>query len=183
LLRTIIDEIDESDIDVPNDLLHIFEEGAFLIDELKRDAADSHSVETADGDRVTIEKGRVQCRAFPFVVMTSSSEREFPAPFLRRCIQLEMLRPNVDRLTEIVEQKLRAVDSAAYDRHANTIKEIIRAFDELGKERDLAVDQLLQVVLLRMKDIDPFEGVRPLCLKEHGKLINALWKSLRDGQG
>lgn len=179
----LIDEIDKSDIDLPNDLLHIFEEGAFGIDELKRDGADSHSVETADGERVTIANGQVQCQAFPFVVMTSNSEREFPAPFLRRCIQLDMQRPDRARLTEIVEHKLRDLDSEAYTRNADTIAEIIEAFDELGKERDLAVDQLLQVILLRMKDVDPFEGVKPLSLKAHGKLIGALWKSLRDPQG
>jgi len=34
--RAVIDEIDKSDIDLPNDLLHIFEEGEFEIPELKR---------------------------------------------------------------------------------------------------------------------------------------------------
>ena len=32
----LIDEIDKSDIDLPNDLLHIFEEGFFEIPELER---------------------------------------------------------------------------------------------------------------------------------------------------
>ena len=36
----LIDEIDKSDIDLPNDLLHIFEEGEFLIPELQRIAQD-----------------------------------------------------------------------------------------------------------------------------------------------
>ena len=32
----LIDEIDKSDIDLPNDLLHVFEEGAYEIPELVR---------------------------------------------------------------------------------------------------------------------------------------------------
>jgi MoxR-like ATPase len=32
----LIDEIDKSDIDLPNDLLHVFEEQEFLVDEVKR---------------------------------------------------------------------------------------------------------------------------------------------------
>lgn len=175
----LIDEIDKSDIDLPNDLLHIFEEGAFEIEELKRDRVPEHRIQTADGAHARIAGGRVQCRAFPFVVMTSNSERDFPAPFLRRCIQLEMHRPDRARLTQIVRRKLQHLDPAAFQRHEDTIGEIITAFVKAGETRDLATDQLLQVILLRMKDIDPFEGVKPLAIRD-GTLIDALWKSLRD---
>ncbi len=154
--------------------MHIFEEGLFEVDELKRDAADSHNISSALGERVTVRGGRVECRAFPFVVMTSNSEREFPAPFLRRCIQLEMHRPDVTRLTEIVHRKLEVLDPKAFASHRDSIEEIINAFDQAGKERDLAVDQLLQVILLRMKDIDPFEGVKPLQLEQHRPLMRSL---------
>ena len=209
----LIDEIDKSDIDLPNDLLHIFEDGAFEIEELKRDGAPSHRIATADplpappADRdpdpgaapgpgrlcVSVEHGRVQCRAFPFVVMTSNSEREFPAPFKRRCIQLTMQRPSRKRLAEIVERKLRHLDPPAYQQDQRTIDAIIDAFEETGRERDLAVDQLLQVVYLRMKQVDPFEGEPPPPARrtadledlpaERRKLIDALWKSLREGPG
>ena len=35
-------------------------------------------------------RGRVRCRAFPFVVLTSNGEREFPPAFLRRCVRLKL---------------------------------------------------------------------------------------------
>lgn len=77
----LIDEVDKSDIDLPNDLLDVFEEGGFEIPELAR-AADTHetvSIRTADaGQDVTVCRGMVRCRAFPFVVLTSNGEREFP---------------------------------------------------------------------------------------------------------
>lgn len=71
----LIDEIDKSDIDLPNDLLHVFEEGQFEIPELLRIAEKLETVEvrtaykdkTADAYKVTIKQGRIQCSAFPFV--------------------------------------------------------------------------------------------------------------------
>lgn len=79
----LIDELDKSDIDLPNDLLHVFEEGEFPIPELQR-LTDRDRVElTEPGDagstrRVAIDQGVVRCREFPIVVMTSNDERDFP---------------------------------------------------------------------------------------------------------
>jgi MoxR-like ATPase len=177
----LIDEIDKSDVDLPNDLLHIFEEGHFDIDELKRDKADRHWLETEDGEhRVEVMKGRVSCGTFPFVVMTSNAEREFPPAFLRRCIQLDMYRPDEVKLRRIVEVRLQEEDPEAFSRHADLINEIVHAFHSAASEKDLATDQLLNVVLLVMKGIDPFEGIQPLDEHDKDSLIGALWKSLRD---
>lgn len=54
----LIDEIDKSDIDLPNDLLHIFEEGEFEIPELVRIAGRLEQVEvrTAYGDETEIQR-------------------------------------------------------------------------------------------------------------------------------
>jgi len=60
------------------------------------------------------------------------------------------------------------------------IDEIVHAFHSAASEKDLATDQLLNVVLLVMKGIDPFEGIRPLDEHDKDSLIAALWKSLRD---
>ncbi|MFM6814789.1 MAG: AAA family ATPase, partial [Dolichospermum sp.] len=46
----LIDEIDKSDIDLPNDLLHIFEEGEFEIPELRRIADKIAQVEVQTAD-------------------------------------------------------------------------------------------------------------------------------------
>jgi MoxR-like ATPase len=75
-----------ADVDLPNDLLDIFEEGEYVIPELARVAATQESVKvTADDDSpAVIRKGRVRCEEFPLVIITSNGEREFPAPFMRR---------------------------------------------------------------------------------------------------
>ncbi|MGD1225650.1 hypothetical protein AB9Q10_45360, partial [Streptomyces krungchingensis] len=86
-----IDEIDKSDLDLPNDLLNILEEGEYEIPELVRAARHTPAAEVmiaGTDDRVPVLRGRVRCRAFPFVVLTSNGEREFPPVFLRRCVRL-----------------------------------------------------------------------------------------------
>ena len=94
----LIDEIDKSDLQLPNELLHLFEEGGYEIPQLRREArhpsASPAEVDTDDpGERAVIRAGRVQCRAFPIVVMTSNKERDFPPAFHRRCIRVEMPSP------------------------------------------------------------------------------------------
>ncbi|MDN3297025.1 MoxR family ATPase [Streptomyces ficellus] len=103
----LIDELDKSDIDLPNDLLNVLEEGEFRIPELQR-IADRPGQRTVhvldeDGRRVPVTDGRVTCHAFPFVVMTSNGERDFPAPLLRRCIHLRLEPPRDERLAALVQ--------------------------------------------------------------------------------
>lgn len=141
----LIDEIDKSDVDLPNDLLHAFEEGSFAIRELER-IADRHprvEVLTDDGqERVTIHKGEVRCRAFPFVLLTSNGERELPPAFLRRCLRLDIPVPEEDRLRSILRAHLENVD-------LNRVEELLSDF--LRRRNDgqmLATDQLLNAVFL-----------------------------------
>jgi MoxR-like ATPase len=105
----LIDELDKSDVDLPNDLLDLLEEGGFEIPELGR-LADRHETfdirPSDEGSHCTIKAGRVQCLAFPIVLMTSNGERGFPPPFLRRCIRLDVKKPDAAKLDRIVEQHL-----------------------------------------------------------------------------
>ncbi|MBT3153809.1 AAA family ATPase [Streptomyces sp. CHD11] len=103
----LVDELDKSDIDLPNDLLHVLENGSYEVPELVRDAADSARVHTSDpGSRADVLGGRVECREFPVVVITSNGEREFPAAFRRRCLPLEMRTPTREQLLAMVEGHL-----------------------------------------------------------------------------
>ncbi|HVB24715.1 MAG TPA: MoxR family ATPase [Ktedonobacteraceae bacterium] len=147
----LIDEIDKSDIDLPNDLLNIFEEGEFEIPELRRLAKDTRSVEIyfdkRNNFKVPIPEGLVRCHAFPFVILTSNGEREFPPAFLRRCIRLEIAPPDRARLLKIIEAHLGSYVSPV----AN---ELVEYFIEEGKKGYLAVDQLLNVVYLASRGVD-----------------------------
>jgi MoxR-like ATPase len=172
----LMDEIDKSDIDLPNDLLHIFEEGEFEIPELARLPKEQESVEILPHDAeedtpgISIQRGRVRCTYFPLVVMTSNGEREFPPAFLRRCLQLDMQLPNQDKLARIVRAHLEMKPE-----YEKKVSKLIEAFlDRRDKQKDeLAADQLLNAVYLALKDIDP-EHSYP----DKEALVETLWKSL-----
>ncbi|MEV7614988.1 MoxR family ATPase [Streptomyces sp. NPDC089799] len=139
----LIDELDKSDIDLPNDLLNVLEEGEFALPELERVADREPEVEvlTDDGDRVTVRDGRVRCRAFPFIILTSNGEREFPAALLRRCIQLKLGQPGEKRLATMVRAHLG-------DEAARLGAELINEFLSRSRTELLAADQLLNAIYL-----------------------------------
>ena len=94
----LIDEIDKSDLDLANDLLNVMEEGRYEIPELRRLGKGAIEVRDYDGGRVSIRNGSIESGQFPFVVMTSNGECEFPPAFLRRCIRLTIKPPDKDEL-------------------------------------------------------------------------------------
>lgn len=149
----LVDEIDKCDIDLPGDLLTVFEEGAFEVPELARIAAQDAAplIGTADGPEPSalLEGGRARCSAFPVVVLTSNGEREFPPPFLRRCIRLHIAPPGRDRLEEIVRKRL------AIDPSADPASGLIDDFLGRRETGDLATDQLLNAIQLRLSGAWP----------------------------
>jgi MoxR-like ATPase len=148
----LIDEIDKSDIDLPNDLLTIFETGSYEIIELARRAANTASVMTADSakSRAEVRDGTVTCREFPLVIMTSNGEREFPPAFLRRCLTLSLKQPATkDELSKIVSEHLRGVvGSGGNGDLPPQAQEIISHFFARRSSGLLANDQLLNAIFL-----------------------------------
>jgi MoxR-like ATPase len=140
----LIDEIDKSDVDLPNDLLNLFEYPAYTVHELARiaDRAPDVAVMTDDAeDRVSLHHGQVLCQAFPFVVLTSNGEREFPPAFMRRCLRLDLQVPSPEQLAGIVASHL-GPDLAAEG------QDLLDEFVARRGEGDLAADQLLNAVYL-----------------------------------
>ncbi len=185
----LVDEIDKSDIDLPNNLLHIFEEGEFPIPELERlpeervqvlpcDAPDGATLATHG---LWIEHGRVRCDAFPLVVMTSNAEREFPPAFLRRCLKLDMALPSAKELKEIVKVHLfgpESADRTPLDEDLEVrIDGLIGDFLERRDQgnQDLAADQLLNAIYMVLRDTDPER--RP---ENRKTLMEMLWRPLSE---
>ena len=158
----LIDEIDKCDINLPNDLLELFEEGRYEIPELVRCKDDDDQkevlVRTADKDiSATIREGQILCREFPIIIMTSNGERDVPPAFLRRCIRVRMPDPReIGTLTDIVEAHLKKENSDNPEHWENMqgeIKEIINSFlSKSKKNKDVATDQLLNVIYLLTRD-------------------------------
>ncbi|MFE8959314.1 AAA family ATPase [Streptomyces iakyrus] len=164
----LIDELDKSDIDLPNDLLNIIEEGEFDIPELVRIASREPEAEvlTADpGATARVTGGRIRCRAFPLILITSNGEKEFPPALLRRCLRLELPPPDLEQLAAMV--------AARFGRRAGDRgQELVRLFvARSAREGGMSADQLLNSVHLATSDL--FES------DEHWeRLVDALWRSL-----
>lgn len=171
----LIDEIDKSDINLPNDLLNLFEEGEYEIPELKRwtekNPGKPVSVFTWDKNLPPVElnSGIVGCNAFPIVVMTSNGERDFPPAFKRRCIRINMPNPGINNLKSIVKSHM---GDEYFDQSSDRIGQLITDF--LNK-KDLATDQLLNVVYMLTG------GAESTLDRE--SLKGLLFKSLNDTEG
>ena len=156
----LIDEIDKSDINLPNDLLHLFEDGKYEIPELVRWADKSQRIDNNDnnqpqpvkvrtedmGIKASIIRGRVHCSSFPIVIMTSNGERDFPPAFVRRCLRIRMPDPNTAALKTIINAHFQ--DDKQSEHLKKTTEELIEAFLE-KEEQERATDQLLNAIYIR----------------------------------
>lgn len=171
----LIDEIDKSDIDLPNDLLHVLEEGRYEIPELTRISAKQPDVAVLPSDsdkRVAVNQGRVACAAFPIVILTSNGEREFPGPFLRRCVRLTIPEHDDVKLAGIVDEYFAGADALSPTKR----DALIRKFLERRNAGDLATDQLLNAIYLarhgfRLEDSTKLREI----------LSESVWKHLGGG--
>ncbi len=93
----LIDEIDKADPDVPNNLLTVLGNLAFPVEPLGRS---------------------VTCETAPLLVITTNEEREMPAAFLRRCIELVIAFPDTAQLEAIARAHFPAYDRASIARLA-----------------------------------------------------------------
>jgi MoxR-like ATPase len=182
----LIDEIDKGDLSLANELLHLFEEGKYPIPELQRaDAAAERRrrrqgaggeaaseaggsteaerwIDTWDEDdkgtpiQARFPGGVVQCHAFPFVVMTSNGERDFPAAFNRRCLRVAM--PDFSRDEESLKKILYGQWGG---KELKRLDEALFAFQEKSEEAqcqyddNLALDQLLNFAHILEQDDKP----------------------------
>ncbi|MFG2353154.1 AAA family ATPase [Streptomyces sp. NPDC048521] len=164
----LVDELDKGDVDLPNDLLTVFEEGEFEIPELARLPEQEGTIEvlTADPRRtVPVSRGRLRCSQFPVVVITSNGEREFPPAFLRRCVRLDLPEPDEARLRDIVRAHL---GDAALD----GVEDLLRAFLDRRARGELATDQLLNAVFLRKGGVElPADGLLTAVLHRLGGTV------------
>ena len=179
----LIDEIDKSDLNLPNDLLNLFEEGEFEIRELVRrkrrrgDLANSDSpvmVRTADKDmEAPVINGRVQCCEFPIVIMTSNGERDFPPAFYRRCLRVQMPDVTSESLMPIVRSHFDKADQSGWTKTESNLTEVIGQFLDKGNKADRATDQLLNAIYLMTRNERPSEA-------EMKRLQSLLFKRLSE---
>lgn len=184
----LIDEVDKSDIDLPNDLLHVLEEGTFDIPELQRltpdelnpaaDRKDEQVDVWLHGENEKTAKlsgGRVQCKRFPLIILTSNGEREMPPAFKRRCLNLDIADPEGKRLRDIVAAHI-AEAKAPSGGGLKLLDEIEAEVAKFQKDRDdkhqlLATDQLLNAIYLLTRERKPTG-------EELGRILNVVLREL-----
>ena len=167
----LIDEIDKSSYDLPNDLLYILEEGQFTIPELVRTKSDdSFTIQTSDilesgkqGEHLIPSGGVVEMYHPPVIVMTSNNERDFSDAFLRRCIVLDFDLHTPDALWTIVKRHLQGESFSQADQEARSIEDFRSFFDELVED-NLPTDKVLQAMFLiahgeQTRDIDSIKDI------------------------
>ncbi|WP_410609578.1 AAA family ATPase [Amycolatopsis sp. lyj-109] len=165
----LIDELDKSDSELPDDLLSLFEDGEFVIPELARAARRTNVVEVFTADRAQkaeIFDGVVRCAAFPIVVITSNGEREFPPAFLRRCLRFETRDPDIGQLAAMVASH--ALDAGVSSR-PDLVADFVERSAALG---GLPSDRLLEAVYLATS------GVYKKNDESWQRLMDALWRQL-----
>ncbi|MCF1597012.1 AAA family ATPase [Streptomyces muensis] len=165
----LVDELDKSDIDLPNDLLHALENGSYDIPELVRSGRPEVEVYTDDPEgRAVIRGGRVECREFPVVVITSNGEREFPAAFRRRCLPLHLRPPSRAQLLAMLEAHLQATTEGA----ERIVDQFLQRIEGGGTH---SIDQLLNAVRLSASHAFPTGA-------DGDKLVETLLRDLAKGR-
>jgi MoxR-like ATPase len=99
----LIDEIDKAPRDFPNDLLDAIQHLRFSIPELEHDALEKLAQACGAAEINAEESLR------PVVIITSNSEKNLPAPFLRRCVYFHIEPPDETRLRDIVTRRVAGV--------------------------------------------------------------------------
>jgi len=112
----LIDEIDKASRDFPNDLLNGIERREFAIRELRIESV------SANPDYP------------PIVIISSNSERDLPAPFLRRCTFFHIADPTTKMLEGILLRKFFPRDGEGADgvrrtQLPNFYRELLTQFD------------------------------------------------------
>ena len=147
----LIDEIDKSDIEFPNDLLQGLDRMEFYV------------YETND---------TIKANKRPIVIITSNNEKELPEAFLRRCFFHYIQFPDIDTLKKIVNVHFPDIKKTLLDSALNRFFEI-REVPGLKKKPSTS-EALDWIKLLLLEDINPLDlksDSKDLLPKLHGALI------------
>jgi MoxR-like ATPase len=100
----LIDEIDKAPRDFPNDLLDAIQNLRFGIRELETELTQQLKVACGGTAEITAN-GKLR----PIVIITSNSEKNLPAAFLRRCVYYHIPAPTGGKLRAIIGRRIQGM--------------------------------------------------------------------------
>lgn len=130
----LIDEIDKAPRDFPNDLLDVLDRLSFEVPELEYEG--EKCIKTTPAKR-------------PIVILTSNSEKDLPAPFLRRCIFFHIEFPNKEMLEKILADKLSRFNG---EQIAAIVNHFIRIREKCKRKQPSTAELLHWTVALEKLD-------------------------------
>ena len=158
----VIDEIDKAPRDFPNDLLNELDRMYFHIPEM-------------ENLKVTARKGFE-----PILVVTSKSEKNLPAPFLRRCVYYDIPFPSDGALQRIVAARITEFSDENGKLATDALSLFRKLWDEsTGLSRQPGTAELLDWMLAMIRlDAQPDVG-----LKEQAGLLRKTFGALIKSEG
>ncbi|MEZ4775105.1 MAG: MoxR family ATPase [Bacteroidia bacterium] len=127
----LIDEIDKAPRDFPNDILNELENLKFSVPETDQ------TFEAPDDLR-------------PIIILTSNSEKNLPAPFLRRCAYVNIDFPNADGLLKIVQLKLGQYENI--DKWITEFEKIRKRAADLNTKKPATAEFIAWLMVLKQLD-------------------------------
>jgi MoxR-like ATPase len=143
----LIDEVDKAPRDFPNDVLNELENLVFRVPELDN------------------REFRAKQEFQPLVLITSNSEKNLPAAFLRRCLYYHIQKPSRDRFSRILESRLKQPTSTPLNNDALSFLMFLREpVVEVAKKPSTAelIDFVLLLEALGAKPGDRFTNIQPV---------------------
>jgi MoxR-like ATPase len=143
----LIDEIDKAPRDFPNDVLNEIEYMRFRVLEF-------NNVEFS-----------AQPAFFPVVVLTSNSEKNLPAAFLRRCVYYNIPKPDEQRFREIVTIRLGVDSDSPLLQDALSFLMFLRGAEADLSKRPATAELIDWIVLLEARGAEPqqrFDSIREI---------------------
>lgn len=153
----LIDEMDKGKQALESDLLDIIESNEFFIPELARLGEQKVSIELyGRRGNVDINSGHMTCGDNPpIVIFTANDEYDFSSAFRRRCLFLELPRPDKNTLLKIVRLISETADIN------DDFKKIVDNFikEQADGDKVLSVDQLLGAIEVARQSEEDIESV------------------------
>ena len=154
----LIDEIDQADIEFPNDLLQELDKMSFYVYETGKTIAAKHR---------------------PVVIITSNNEKELPDAFLRRCFFHYIKFPDQETLQKIVKVHYPKIKD---DLLSTALSQFFEIREQTGLKKKPSTSEVLDwLKLLLYEDLKP-EDLRRETSSALPKLHGALLKNEQDVQ-